>query len=193
MRLPILALIAGIASGQTLFKGPNGESFSAKGFSVEVVSGVPILRGTLENSSGSRWASARVLVASLVTCQDGTAFRWKASVSPGGLKPGPNEVSEAVVASRREFERCSSPNLAVESVTFESGETFEAWEARSKVADKAKRDAEEELARDDLEKRRRAVENCHATYLNTASKKLSDITVAEDRLIRACEALGLYR
>jgi hypothetical protein len=35
-------------------------------------------------------------------------------------------------------------------------------------------------------------ETCEAVYRSTASRKLSDLTVAEEHSVRTCQALDLY-
>ena len=43
------------------------------------------------------------------------------------------------------------------------------------------------------EENRRIAANCHTVYLATADKKIGDLTVREDELIKACRAVGMYR
>ncbi len=69
------------------------------------------------------------------------------------------------------------------------------------AAEKSKRDAalSASLAKDKAEARAKAAEEqckirdgCAVIYLNTADKKLKDLTVREEQLVRTCQALGLY-
>jgi hypothetical protein len=60
-------------------------------------------------------------------------------------------------------------------------------EIKKAEAEMASRAAEERAA-----KERELRSNCADIYRQTSVKKVSDLTVVEDRAIKACEALGYY-
>lgn len=95
------------------------------------------------------------------------------------------------------------PRIDMITILAERKKQREAEQAKHDAAVKAQdaRDAAEQKRRAELakqEQERKAAEYtriknaCTSLYRNTANKKISDLTVAEDQQVRACQALGLY-
>ncbi len=65
------------------------------------------------------------------------------------------------------------------------------------VADQAVADEKERAAKEARDQRmheeRQRLEECHEAYIRTSDKKVSDLTVREEQLVRACQSLGIYK
>jgi hypothetical protein len=111
----------------------------------------------------------------------------------GSIKPGQNDIAESVRADST----CKFDSLG--PVRFKSLRPVDAATQQELDADRGLKRAVDDLnaiqpaldqMREDAANRRRAF--CHAVYVTTATKKVSDVTVKEAQDVRACQVAGYY-
>jgi hypothetical protein len=101
-------------------------------------------------------------------------------VADGFQSPEDRRLEEEASLKREAAEEERQKRLAAEQKKREVEER--ALAAKEKAA----------AERKEAEERRRIRGNCALIYGDTADKKIKDLTVREEQLVRACQALGLY-
>jgi hypothetical protein len=112
----------------------------------------------------------------------------------GDVRAGEHEFSDIVVGAKGNLDGCGSPEFR--RVEFKTGAPLKKREEEieaNRIKDLRQREQwarEKEAAR--LREEQRAKDFCHDIFKQTASKKVGDLTVAEDRAVKACDGLGYY-
>jgi len=154
---------------------------------------VPLFRATVDDRTGLDWDEVHVDVTVNLTCGS-TTKNLSFTASLGNLVAGDNEVSDAVVSARGILDSgCKAAGFAFK---LKSGHpvmpevSAEREQGRKDEADKASKAMAEVDSK--VEKEVDLIEICHKVYRLTIDKKVSDLTVADSRAIKSCEALGYY-
>jgi len=188
-------------------RATQGYRFTVRDVTLEPKAGIPIFRAIVDAPETGGMDAVTVEVTARIQCGDAPTTDLKFTASLGDLKPGKNSVADPIVSMRSAL---ASPNCVLKDVvtmTFTKG-TFLSAQAVAqrnaaraaldeKVTESIKADAEAKAAREaraeaERKLRDQQIETCSEVYQQTVNKKVSELTVAEDRAVKACEALGYY-
>jgi len=193
----VLAFVVAVQalSGQIQghFNGPGGRVYTVTNATLDIVSGIPVFKASVLNPEKTGLDSLYLDISSVLACgTDSKVFAFTAAV--GNIKPGENQVSDTVVSARDQI--AAECHLKSIEASFRSGKfvsaaimaqreedslTASQRTARAAATQKAKQEEERQLR-----------QKCSEIYRATSNKKVVELTVAEDRAIKACEALGIY-
>lgn len=201
----VMSLLFALAFGSSLFAA---EPFSSPDVTIPLIGGRIVLsRIQFLELSGSPMLS--LMIANGTTepvwqltfsytiegKHDGKACKWshESSTRPA-FSIYPDRTAPLIVSVDDEMLGCAADHVAISLVEAQSfkwlvdGKTGKQTDLVAKAAAEAAKAAAVAAA----EQARREA-NCHNIYSHTADKKMADLTVKEEELVRACQALGLYR
>jgi hypothetical protein len=196
--MTIGTLSAQTATGPTLaFHSPDDSLFVIREMTMtpSLPSRIPVFRAMIDNRSGVDWVGVALTLAADIGCPDAEAKRLDFSVLFGHLVAGDTGVSDVIVAARGALDNGCVVSRFV-SAHFEKGSTLQERE-RLEVKDTRERIAKEiEQMRAAFEARaareQEEAATCKVLFRITSNKKVSDLTVRESKLVKACSVLDYY-